>query len=116
MSRNEINESTSPMLIAGLACFLSLPVVYLTTRPVVWLINAPWMAWLQLGIFAIAPVTVAFIVLYRCAWHDDRPRVRRILSTILSACLIFGIVLILISAIAIIGCVIAGTSRRMGGN
>jgi hypothetical protein len=116
MSRNDINENTSPLLVAGLACFLSLPVVYLTTRPVVWLVSAPWVAWLQLGIFAIAPVTVTCMVLYRCAWHDDRPRTRRILSTILSACIIFGFVLLLISAIAIVGCVVVGTSRVMGGN
>lgn len=116
MSRNDIDENTSPLLIAGLACFLSSPVIYLMTRPVVWLSSAPWVAWLQLGIFAVAPVTVAFMVLYRCAWHDDRPRTRRILTTILSACLIFGIVLLMIGAIAIIGGLVAGTSRKMGGN
>jgi len=116
MSRNDINENTSPLLIAGLACFLSLPVIYLMTRPVVWLSSAPWTVWLQSAIFAITPVTVAFMVLYRCAWHDDRPRARRILFTILSACLIFGIVLLLIGAIAIVGGVVAGTSRVMGGN
>lgn len=116
MSQNDINENTSPLLIAGLACFLSLPVVYLTTRPVTWLSNAPWVAWLQLGVFAIAPVTVAFMVLYRCAWHDDRPRTRRILSTILSSCMIFGIVLLLLGALAIVCCVLVGTSRVMGGN
>jgi hypothetical protein len=116
MSRNDINENTSPHLIAGLACFLSLPVVYLTTRPVVWLFSAPWVAWLELGVFVIAPVAVTFMVLYRCAWHDDQSRTRRILSTILSACIIFGIVLLLIGAIAIVGSVVAGTSRVMGGN
>ncbi len=116
MSRNDINENSSPLLIAGLACFLSLPILYLTTRPVSWLFNAPWVAWLQLGVFAIAPVIVTFLVLYRCAWRDDRPRTRRILSTIFSSCLIFGIVLLLIGAVAIVGCVILGTSRKMGGN
>lgn len=116
MSRNDINENTSPLLIAGLACFLSLPIVYVTTRPVAWLFDAPWVAWLQLGVFTIAPVMVAFLVLYRCAWHDDRPRSRRILSTILSSCVIFGVVLLLLSAIAIVGCVVVGTSRVMGGN
>jgi hypothetical protein len=116
MSRNEIDENSSPMLIAGLACFLSLPVVYLTTRPVVWLFSAPWVAWLELGIFALAPVTVTSMVLYRCAWHDDRPRTRRILSTIFFACAIFGMVLFLLSAIALVACILAGTSRRMGGN
>ncbi|HEV2320585.1 MAG TPA: hypothetical protein VGV18_12590 [Verrucomicrobiae bacterium] len=116
MSRTEQNENTSPVLIAGLACLLCLPVLYLATRPVVWLFSAPGTAWMMAAIFAVAPLTVAFMVLYRCAWHDDRPRARRFLSIIACSCIIYGVDLLLAAAVVMIGCLIAGLSRVMGGN
>lgn len=116
MSRNEINDNASPLLLAGLACLLCMPVVYLATRPVIWLFNAPWVPWLLAAIFMAAPFTVAFMVLYRCAWHEDRPRARRILSTIVSACVIVGISLLLTGALAIAGSLMIGLSHKMGGN
>jgi hypothetical protein len=68
MSRNEeINGHTSPLVIAGLVCLLSMPAIYMATRPVIWLFSAPWVPWLLAVIFALAPFTVAFMVLYRCA-------------------------------------------------
>jgi hypothetical protein len=117
MSRNEeINGHTSPLLLAGLVCLLSMPVVYAATRPVIWLFSATWVPWLLAPIFLIAPFTVAFMVLYRCAWHDDRPPGRRILSTIVSSCIIVGIDLLVSGALALVGGFIAGSSRVMGGN
>jgi hypothetical protein len=116
MSRNEINENASPLLMAGFACLLCMPVVYLATRPVIWLFNAPWVPWLLSGIFLMAPFTVAFMVLRRCAWHDDRPPATRLLSMIASSCIIVGVDLLLIGALALVGGMIAGTSRMMGGN
>ena len=116
MSRNEINENASPLLLAGLACLLSMPVVFLVTRPVIWLLHAPWVPWLLSGIFLMAPFTVAFMVLYRCAWHEDRPRARRIIATTVSAWIIVGLDLLLTGALALVGGFIAGSSRVMGGN
>ncbi|HXC34320.1 MAG TPA: hypothetical protein VNV43_00495 [Candidatus Acidoferrales bacterium] len=117
MSRNEeINGHTSPLVIAGLVCLLSMPAVYLATRPVIWLSSAPWVPWLLAVIFVMAPFMVAFAVLYHCAWHNDQPPARRILSTVVSSCIIVGIDLLLTGAIVIIGGFIAGTSRVMGGN
>lgn len=116
MSRSEINENTSPLLIAGLVCLLSMPVIYTATRPVIWLFSGPWVPWLLAVVFAIAPVMVAFTVLYRCAWHDDRPPGRRIVSTIISSCIIVGVDILLTGALVLIGGLIAGTSRVMGGN
>ncbi|HEY1787167.1 MAG TPA: hypothetical protein VGJ73_03385 [Verrucomicrobiae bacterium] len=116
MSRNEINENASPLLIAGLACLLCMPAVYLATRPVVWLFSARWAPWLLAGIILIAPFMVAFTVLYRCAWHDGQPRARRLLATVVSSCIIVAIDLLLTGALALIGGMIAGTSRVMGGN
>jgi hypothetical protein len=116
MSRNEIDENTSPLLIAGLACLLSMPAIYLATRPVLWLASGPWVPWLLLATFAMAPFSVAFMVLYRCAWHEDQSRTRRILSTIVSSCIIVGIDLLLTGAFVIIGGALAGMTRVMGGN
>jgi hypothetical protein len=118
MSRNEVNGNgnVSPLLIAGLACLVCMPAVYLATRPVIWLFPARWVPWLLGSIFVIAPFMVAFTVLYRCAWHDDRSRARRILAIIASSVIIVGLDLILTGALGLIGGSIAGMSRVMGGN
>jgi hypothetical protein len=116
MSRNEINGNTPPLVIAGLACLLCMPVADLASRPVIWLFRAPWMLWPLAAISCIAPFAVAFIVLYRSSWHGGQPRGRRILSTIMSSGIIFGVDLLLIGVIAVIGGLITGLSRAMGGN
>jgi hypothetical protein len=116
MSRNEINGNTSPLLLAGLVCLLSMPVVYTVTRPVIWLFSGPWVPWLLAVIFAVAPFMIAFMVLYRCAWHDDRTPGKRIFSTSLSACIIVCIDLLLTGALVMIGGFIVASSRVMGGN
>lgn len=118
MSQDEINGNgnASPLLMAGLACLLCMPAVYFATRPVIWLFSAPWVPWLLAGLSLAAPFAVAYLVLYRCAWHEDRPRARRILGTIVSSCIIVGIDLLLIGALAVVGALITGTSRMMGGN
>jgi hypothetical protein len=116
MSQDEINENTSPLLIAGVASLLSMPLVFMATRPLIWLSSAPWVTWLLAVIFLIAPFTVTFTVLYRCAWHDDRPRARRILSIIMTSCIVVGIDLLLIGALGIVGGLITGLSHKMGGN
>jgi hypothetical protein len=116
MSRDDINEYASPLLLAGVASLLSMPVVYMATRPVMWLSSAQWVTWLLALIYLIAPFAVTFAVLYRCAWHDDRPRARRLLSIFVSSCVIVGIDLLLIGALGIAGGLITGLSHKMGGN
>jgi len=116
MSRNETDDNASPLVIAALACLLCMPIVYLATRPVIWLFSAPWVPWFLAGVFVFTPFMVAFMVLYRCAWHEDRPRTRRILATMASACIIVGVDLLITGALALLGGLIAGTSHRMGGN
>ena len=116
MSRNELNENTPPLLIAGLTCLLCMPVVLLTTRPVIWLSNAPWVTWLLGSFFIAVPLVVTFVVLYRSAWHNDVPQVRRVISVVLSSCVIFVADVLLVGAVLVIGCLIAGLSRVMGGN
>lgn len=117
MSRNEeLNGHTSPLILAGLVCLLSMPLIFAATRPVIWLFSAPWVPWCQAAIFTLAPFTIAFMVLYWCAWHNGQPPVRRILATIVSSCAIVAVDLLLIGALGIVGGLIAGMSRKMGGN
>src|SRR5215472_16860927 len=116
MSRDELNGNVSPLLIAGLACLLCMPVVFFATRPVIWLSSAAWVPWLLAAIFVAVPFAVAFMVLYRCAWHDEQTRTRRLLAIIVSTCIIVGIDLLLTGAVGVVGGLIAGSSRVMGGN
>jgi hypothetical protein len=117
MSRNEqMDENVPPLLSAGLACLACVPIVYLATRPIVWLTLVPGVQWLVVGLFTILPVSVAFIVLYRSAWHEERPRLKRIFSAMMSACIIFGVDLFAVGVLVVVGCLIAGLIRVVGGN
>ena len=117
MSRNgQMDEHMPLFLTAGLACLFCGPVIYLATRPVVWLTHAQWIAWVLMGLFVLVPLSVTFIILSRSGWHEERPRVRRILSTAFSSCVIFGVDVIVVGAMVAAACLITGLARLMGGN
>ncbi|MEI8288308.1 MAG: hypothetical protein WCH99_02455 [Verrucomicrobiota bacterium] len=78
--------SQPPIGIAGIASMICLAFIYAVANPVVnWL--AVW--WAGLLIYSVIPILVAFTVFYRSSWHREQPKSRRILSLILSACLVF---------------------------
>lgn len=117
MSRNgQMDENMPLFLVAGLACLFCTPVIYLATRPVVWLSHAGWVPWLLLGLFILVPLSVTFIILYGSGWHEERPRFRRILSTIFSSCVIFGVDLLAVGMLVAAACLITGLARAVGGN
>ena len=117
MSRNEpFNENGLLFLIAGLACLMCLPIVYLATRPVIWWLHVSWVEWLLLALFTILPLSVTFIILYWSAWHQEWSKIRRIASVTLSSCVIFGLDLFLVVLFMIAGGLVAGLARAMGGN
>jgi hypothetical protein len=117
MSKNErFNGEVPPFFLAGFACLACLPIIYLATRPVIWVLHVPWLEWLLLALFTTVPISVTGIVLYFSAWHRESPKFRRILSVILSSCLIFGVDLLFVGFMVIVGCLIVGLSRVMGGN
>jgi hypothetical protein len=91
-----IEVSQPPIGVAGFACLVCLAVVYLATRPVVSWLDV-W--WARILIYSVIPISVAFFILYRSSWHQEWPRLRRILSMILSSCIIFICVLFIGSAI-----------------
>ena len=101
MSNNEQTEESQPPIgLAGLACFGTLAVVYLATSPLIGFQGIWGILWL-LDFFI--PVLAAFVILYRSSWHRELPNVTRILSMMLSSCIIYAVVFIagaLIVAIA----------------
>ena len=111
-----MNENGPLFLMAGLACLMCLPIVYFTTRPVIWWLHVAWIAWPLLALFVIIPLSVTFIILYSSAWHQEWPKIRRIASAALSSCFIFGVDLFLIIMLIIMGGLVAGMGRHMGGN
>ena len=84
-------DSRPPIGIAGVACLACLAVVCLATRPFIGFLDHWGIQWL---LYASLPVVTAFVILYRSSWHPELPRVTRILSMILSACIIYGVVLL----------------------
>jgi hypothetical protein len=116
MSTNEPMKENGPLfLMAGLACLMCLPIVYLATRPVIWWLHASWIAWPLLALFTVVPLAVTFTILYSSAWHSEWPRMKRVLSAAFSSCFIFGIDLFLIVLLIVLGGIIVGLGRAMGG-
>lgn len=112
MSRNgQMDERMPLFLTASLACLFCAPVIYLATRPVAWLFHAQWIAWLLLGLFVLVPLAVTFIILYQSGWHVERPKFRRIVSTIFSSCVIFGVDLLAVGVLIAVVCVFSGLVR-----
>jgi hypothetical protein len=109
------NENGPLFFSAGLACLVSVPLIYAATRPMVWL-NAVWTGWVLSALFTLLPLAVVFIILYSSAWHQEWSKGRRIFSAILSSCLIYGLDLFLVIVLAVAGCLVVGLSRVMGGN
>ena len=117
MNRNERTGENVPLFFtAGVACLICLPIIYAATRPVVWWLQMPWTEWLLAPLFTLIPLAVVFIILYCSAWHREWTKGRRVLSTAFSSCVIFGVDVLLILSMAIVGSVIAGLARVMGGN
>jgi hypothetical protein len=117
MSRNEPMNENGPLLVmAGLACLMCLPIIYLATRPVIWWLHVSWIAWPLLALFTIIPLSVTFIILYWSAWHQEWPKLRRIVSAAMSSCVIFGVDLFLVVILIVAGGLVVGLGRAMGGN
>jgi len=56
------------MVIASIACFVSLLVFYSVARPAVELLEVFWE---ELLAYAVIPIAVTFIILYRSCWHRE---------------------------------------------
>jgi uncharacterized RDD family membrane protein YckC len=101
MDENEQTpEVQSPLqrdiLIASIASLVSLAIIYFAARPVVSLLQVWWM---ELLVYAIIPISVAFILLYRSCWHREITGAARTCSLLVISCIILGGDLIAIGAL-----------------
>lgn len=95
MNENEQpSEVQSPLqravVMASLACFISLAFVYGVARPAVELLGIPWVEGL---VYALIPVAVTFVILYRSCWHREIMGAARTCSVLLFSCIILAGVL-----------------------
>jgi hypothetical protein len=88
---DQMPEVQSPLqravVIASIACFASLTLFYWVARPAVELLEVGWAEFLA---YAILPITVTFIILYRSCWHREVTGIARTGSLLLLSCIILG--------------------------
>ena len=83
------------IVIASFACLVTLTFFYWYAGPAVKLLDV-W--WAKLLVYALIPVLVTFIILYRSGWHREVAGPRRTCSLLLFACAILVGVLFAIGA------------------
>jgi hypothetical protein len=94
MERSEHIERVEPPIgLAGGVCAICLVATFLAGWIVSRFIDVQWVTWF---LAVSIPVSVTFMILYRSAWHQELPRITRILSMILSAMIIYIVVLLLV--------------------
>jgi hypothetical protein len=99
MNQNEQpSEVQSPTGVAAFVCLVSLAFLLSVARPAVSLLQV-W--WAELMVYALIPISVAFIILYRTRWHREMAKATRTLFLIWLSCIIFAAVLMLIGVVLI---------------
>ena len=93
---DETEDSQPPFGIAGFACLIFMAVIYYATEP---MLSQHFVWWGKLLIYCLASIAVAFTILYRSSWHRELQKVRRILILSLSACLVFGVTMLIVGLI-----------------
>jgi hypothetical protein len=87
-----IEKVEPPIGLAGGVCALCLVATFLAISIISRFMDIRWMNWF----FAVSiPLSVTFVVLYRSSWHREQSKMTRILSMILSACIIYTVVLVI---------------------
>ena len=115
MDDNEQTSVQSPseqaIVIASICCYVSLIFFYWVAKRVVVRLEVRW---IELLVYAIIPITVTFIILYRSCWHREITGAARTCSLLLLSCVILGGELI---AIGFMLCmVLFGLNAITGGN
>jgi hypothetical protein len=94
------------VVMASIACFVSLIIIYWVARPAVELLHVRWVEWL---VYAIIPISVTFIILYRSCWHPEITGAARTYSLLLLSCII------LVGVFIAIGFIILGVFAFFSG-
>jgi hypothetical protein len=109
------SEIQSPVqravILAVFTCFISLALIYWATRPVVNLIKIPWIEFLA---YALGPLAVTFMILYRSGWHREIFGAKRTCTLLLLSFAILGGVILGSSLLLYIA--MFGLNALSGGN
>jgi hypothetical protein len=73
--------------IASTASFVSLIFSFVAAR---WVVSQLQGWWVQLLVYAVIPVAVAFVILYRSCWHREIKGAARTCSLLLVSCAILA--------------------------
>jgi threonine/homoserine/homoserine lactone efflux protein len=84
-------EAQSPFKASAVVCLLSFVFIFALDHQIVSSLQ-PW--WEQLVIYAVVPVLLAFIILYRSSWHQEIRSWTRSPLLVLISCLVFGSALV----------------------
>jgi hypothetical protein len=95
-------EDSLAVPLATFSSLMCLLFVYLATRPIVWMLHTPWNEWLLAPLFTLIPIAFTFIILFYSAWHQEWSGPKRILLSVLAACIIFGCDLFILATVAAI--------------
>jgi hypothetical protein len=96
-------EDSLAVPIATFSSLICLFFVFLATRPVIRILPAHWSEWLFALLFTLVPIAFTFIILFYSAWHLEWSGPKRILLSVLAACLIYGFDLFLLALVAALG-------------
>ncbi|MGA9452409.1 MAG: hypothetical protein WBW41_13820 [Verrucomicrobiia bacterium] len=107
------SEFQLPIGVASFACLVCFAFIYLVARPAVLLLEVWWAEWLA---YALIPVSVAFIILYRSCWHPEMVRAARTSCLVLLSCIIFCSDLVFIGILIATLCVFVGLGRGEPGH
>jgi hypothetical protein len=99
------------MVMASLACFVSLTIFYWVARPAVELLEVRWF---ELLVYALIPMAVTFIILYRSCWHREITGAARTCSVLFLSCFILSSELIAIGFMVCLA--MFGLNAITGGN
>ncbi len=85
MNENEPPQKAQPfeqrtIVIAALACFVSLIFLFLVGKP---LVERPKVAWAELIVCAILPILVTFAIFYCSSWNPEAKGAARVASVLL---------------------------------
>jgi hypothetical protein len=97
------SEVSSPVGIALIACIVCSVLIFWAAGPVVVSLHV-W--WAELLVYALIPILVTFIILYRSDWHQEITGAARTSLLLLLSCIIFCCALIAMGVMLILGCVL----------
>jgi len=104
-------EVRLPVGMAAIACIVCFAFVFGATKSAVVRLGV-W--WVELLIYALIPIAVSFVILYRSHWHLEMARVARTSRLILLSCLIFCSEFLFFALLITAMCIFVGLGRGHG--